>query len=45
MDDENEIVPAETRKKAWSTPTFEVLELKETAGAGGGGPDFGSEVS
>lgn len=43
MDNEN--APAETGKKVWSTPALEVLDVEETAGLGGGGPDFGSELS
>ena len=43
MDTEN--TAAEVRKKAWRTPELEVIETEETEAAGGGGPDFGSEIS
>lgn len=42
---ENEEAVFGPAKKAWSSPALEILDLEETAGSGGGGPDFGSELS
>ncbi|RYG80957.1 MAG: paeninodin family lasso peptide [Alphaproteobacteria bacterium] len=37
--------PSEEDKKTWTDPSIEVLDVGETEGLGGGGPDFGSELS
>jgi hypothetical protein len=42
---DNESVTVENDKKVWSPPVVEVIDIEETAGLGGGGPDFGSELS
>jgi hypothetical protein len=32
-------------KKTWTTPQISEIRIEDTEGLGGGGPDFGSELS
>ena len=41
--DTNEIV--KPVKQVWGQPDFKELAAENTAGSGGGGPDFASELS
>ena len=37
--------PAETNKLTWAPAVLVELDVEGTEGLGGGGPDFGSELS